>query len=140
MVEIESQLFRPDIGTLLRRLLAHDFVQGPMKQMRDRVMSLNRVRAAASTATRTASPDLGSAARRSARYGERNTSPFSACWHLQAADLRPVGARHMDDARIADLSAHFGVACRAVHDQFESYSALFACDTDSTTASVSRKS
>ena len=42
-VEIERQLVRPDEGTFLRRLLAGDFVQGPMQKMRDGVMTLDRV-------------------------------------------------------------------------------------------------
>ena len=42
VIEIESQLIRSDIGSLLRRVLADDLVQCPMEQMRDRVVALDR--------------------------------------------------------------------------------------------------
>ena len=42
-VEVEGQLVRADEGTFLRRLLAHDFVQRPVQQVRDGVMALDGV-------------------------------------------------------------------------------------------------
>jgi len=42
-VEIEGQLVRPDERTLLRSLIARDFVQCPMQEVRDRVMTLDCV-------------------------------------------------------------------------------------------------
>src|SRR6185503_9786795 len=42
-VEIKGQLLRTDIGTFLRSLLAHDFVQGPVEQVGDGVVELDGV-------------------------------------------------------------------------------------------------
>ena len=40
-VEVEGQLVRTDVGTFLRRILADDIVQRPMKKMRDGVVALD---------------------------------------------------------------------------------------------------
>ena len=43
--EVERQLVRPDVGTLLHGIRADDFVQGPVQQMSDAMMAFDGVAA-----------------------------------------------------------------------------------------------
>ena len=122
-VEIEGQLVRPDERTFLRRLLARDFVQRPMQQMRDRVMPLDGV--ATSFVNARASlpaPTAGSVA----AFDEmqptccRTSACVMKCSHVFPDFCVSTSARDFrrrNFAGVADLAAHLGVKRRRVqHD------------------------
>ena len=119
VIEVEGQLFGSDIRSLLRSILAHDFMQSPVEQMGDGVMTLDRAAPRGIHRHTNGLAHFGSAASRQDASMNENVALFLSVCDLQTAHFRPVGAGHMDKTGIADLSAHLGVTRGAVDDQIE---------------------
>ena len=103
----------------MRRILANDFVQRPVKQMRDGVVALDRAASRGVHRHTNSLAHFGSAASRQHAPVNENVALLLRVRDLQAASFRPVRARHMNETGIADLTAHLGVTGGAIHDQIK---------------------
>ena len=128
MVEIEGQLVRSDIGSFLRRLLADDFVQCPMKQVRHGVMSLNCRATDRINGYTHGFTDLGSATVSERTTMDKYIALPLRIGDLQATELRPVGSRHMDQTSVTHLTTHFRITGGAIDDQVEFSAPCRWCD------------
>ena len=117
-VEVEGQLFRPDVGAFLRGVLAHDFVQRPVEQVRNGMVALDGV-AARLVHGEFARPFVRQLiglkqfkTPRCLKLKVKSRASFDAVRNLQ----RLCQAWYLKLTCIADLSSHLGVERRDINN------------------------